>query len=81
MSMFVDTYKSDGTLMWRVDRGPNSPNTDLSLSGPATIGAGHADDETERRFGYCAHRSQSGSCKATIAASSEEKAGVISKSI
>jgi hypothetical protein len=32
--------------MWRVDMGPNSTNTDLSLSGPATISVGQADNET-----------------------------------
>jgi hypothetical protein len=31
--------------MWRVDMGPNSTNTDLSLSGPDTISVGHADNE------------------------------------
>jgi len=40
------TYHRDGTFMWRVDMGPNSTNTDLSLSGPDTISCGHADDET-----------------------------------
>ena len=45
-SQYVDAYKRDGTFMWRVDMGPNSTNTDLSLSGPDTISCGHADDET-----------------------------------
>jgi len=31
--------------MWRIDMGPNSTNTDLSLSGPDTISCGHADNE------------------------------------
>jgi rhamnogalacturonan endolyase len=44
-SQFVDAYKRDGTFMWRVDMGPNSTNTDLSLSGPDTISVGHADNE------------------------------------
>jgi hypothetical protein len=46
VSQYVDAYKRDGTFMWRVDMGPNSTNTDLSLSGPSTISCGHADDET-----------------------------------
>ena len=46
VSQYVDAYKRDGTFMWRVDMGPNSTNTDLSLSGPDTISCGHADDET-----------------------------------
>ena len=45
-SQFVDAYHRDGRFMWRVDMGPNSTNTDLSLSGPDTISCGHADDET-----------------------------------
>jgi len=45
-SQFVDAYHRDGRFMWRVDMGPNSTNTDLSLSGPSTISVGHADDET-----------------------------------
>jgi len=45
-SQYVDAYKRDGTFLWRVDMGPNSTNTDLSLSGPDTISCGHADDET-----------------------------------
>jgi hypothetical protein len=44
-SQYVDAYKRDGTFMWRVDMGPNSTNTDLSLSGPDTISVGHADNE------------------------------------
>jgi hypothetical protein len=46
LSQYVDAYKRDGTFLWRVDMGPNSTNTDLSLSGPDTISCGHADDET-----------------------------------
>jgi len=46
VSQYVDAYKRDGTFLWRVDMGPNSTNTDLSLSGPDTISCGHADDET-----------------------------------
>jgi rhamnogalacturonan endolyase len=46
LSQYVDAYHRDGTFMWRVDMGPNSTNTDLSLSGPDTISCGHADDET-----------------------------------
>ena len=46
VSQYVDAYKRDGTFMWRVDMGPNSTNTDLSLSGPDTLSCGHADDET-----------------------------------
>jgi rhamnogalacturonan endolyase len=46
VSQYVDAYHRDGTFMWRVDMGPNSTNTDLSLSGPDTISCGHADDET-----------------------------------
>jgi rhamnogalacturonan endolyase len=45
-SQYVDAYHRNGTFMWRVDMGPNSTNTDLSLSGPDTISCGHADDET-----------------------------------
>jgi hypothetical protein len=45
ISQYVDAYKRDGTFMWRVDMGPNSTNTDLSLSGPDTISVGHADNE------------------------------------
>jgi len=45
-SQFVDAYHRDGRFMWRVDMGPNSANTDLSLSGPATISVGSADNET-----------------------------------
>jgi rhamnogalacturonan endolyase len=46
VSQYVDAYHRDGTFMWRVDMGPNSTNTALSLSGPDTISCGHADDET-----------------------------------
>ena len=46
VSQYVDAYHRDGKFMWRVDMGPNSTNTDLSLSGPDTISCGHADDET-----------------------------------
>jgi MYXO-CTERM domain-containing protein len=46
VSQYVDAYHRNGTFMWRVDMGPNSTNTDLSLSGPDTISCGHADDET-----------------------------------
>jgi rhamnogalacturonan endolyase len=45
VSQYVDAYKRDGTFMWRVDMGPNSTNTDLSLSGPDTLSCGHADNE------------------------------------
>ena len=45
ISQYVDAYHRDGTFMWRVDMGPNSTNTDLSLSGPDTISVGHADNE------------------------------------
>jgi hypothetical protein len=45
-SQFVDAYHRDGTFMWRVDMGQNSTNTDMSLSGPATISVGQADNET-----------------------------------
>jgi len=45
VSQYVDAYHRDGTFMWRVDMGPNSTNTDLSLSGPDTISVGHADNE------------------------------------
>jgi len=40
VSQYVDAYHRDGTFMWRVDMGPNSTNTDLSLSGPDTISCG-----------------------------------------
>ena len=46
LSQYVDAYHRSGKFMWRVDMGPNSTNTDLSLSGPDTISCGHADDET-----------------------------------
>jgi MYXO-CTERM domain-containing protein len=46
VSQYVDAYKRDGTFLWRVDMGPNSTNTDLSLSGPDTLSCGHADNET-----------------------------------
>jgi hypothetical protein len=45
-SQFVDAYHREGRFMWQVDVGPNSTNTDLSLSGPATISVGQADNET-----------------------------------
>jgi rhamnogalacturonan endolyase len=45
VSQYVDAYRRDGKFMWRVDMGPNSTNTDLSLSGPDTLSCGHADNE------------------------------------
>jgi rhamnogalacturonan endolyase len=45
LSQYVDAYHRDGTFMWRVDMGPNSTNTALSLSGPDTLSCGHADNE------------------------------------
>jgi rhamnogalacturonan endolyase len=45
VSQYVDAYHRDGTFMWRVDMGPNSTNTALSLSGPDTLSCGHADNE------------------------------------
>jgi rhamnogalacturonan endolyase len=45
VSQYVDAYHRTTGFMWRVDMGPNSTNTDLSLSGPDTISCGHADNE------------------------------------
>ena len=45
VSQYVDAYHRTKGFMWRVDMGPNSTNTDLSLSGPDTISCGHADNE------------------------------------
>jgi hypothetical protein len=45
VSQYVDAYHRTTGFMWRVDMGPNSTNTDLSLSGPGTISCGHADNE------------------------------------
>jgi rhamnogalacturonan endolyase len=45
VSQYVDAYHRTKGFMWRVDMGPNSTNTDLSLSGPGTISCGHADNE------------------------------------
>jgi rhamnogalacturonan endolyase len=45
VSQYVDAYHRTTGFMWRIDMGPNSTNTDLSLSGPDTISCGHADNE------------------------------------
>jgi rhamnogalacturonan endolyase len=45
VSQYVDAYHRTTGFMWRVDMGPNSTNTDLSLSGPDTLSCGHADNE------------------------------------
>jgi len=44
-SQYVDAYHRDGRFLWRIDMGPNSTKTDLSLPGAGTIAYGHSDNE------------------------------------
>lgn len=42
----LEAYRSDGTLLWRVDLGPNSLDQDNIEGGSATIDVGHWDGVT-----------------------------------
>ncbi len=43
---FLDAYKRDGTLLWRMDMGYNSTNHYNIEPGSATLGIGHGDNVT-----------------------------------
>ncbi len=42
----VEAYRRDGTLLWRVDLGPNSQNTDNIEPGASAVSVGQADHVT-----------------------------------
>jgi autotransporter-associated beta strand protein len=43
---FLEAYKPDGTLLWRIDMGPNSTNHYNIEPGSSTISIGHGDNVT-----------------------------------
>jgi fibronectin-binding autotransporter adhesin len=43
---FLEAYKRDGTLLWRMDMGPNSVNHYNIEPGSATVSIGHGDNVT-----------------------------------
>ncbi len=43
---FVEAYRRDGTLLWRINLGPNSTNHYNIEPGSSTVGIGHGDNLT-----------------------------------
>ncbi|KAL2107180.1 hypothetical protein VUR80DRAFT_5576 [Thermomyces stellatus] len=46
----LEAYRSDGTLLWEVDMGPNSEEQNNISPGPATLNVGHWDGVTVYDF-------------------------------